>query len=92
MTAINEVAGYSELLIISEVMKCWIKPVTGHIPTHPSPEASPDPNPTLTRTLDLTQGRVGTWPATEQGLKYQVSNLWVEFSDQQQWEGLSYSG
>ena len=41
--------------------------VTGHVPTHPSPEASPEPNQTLTQTLDLTQGRGGAWPATEQG-------------------------
>ena len=41
--------------------------VTGHVPTHPFPEARPDTNPTLTQTLDLTQGRVGTWPTTEQG-------------------------
>ena len=40
---------------------------TGHVPTHPFPEACPDPNPTLTQTLDLTQGRVGTWPTTKQG-------------------------
>ena len=39
--------------------------VTGHVPTHPFPEASPDPY----QTLDLTRGRVGTWPATEQGPK-----------------------
>ena len=39
----------------------------GHVPIHPFPEAGPDPNPTLTQTLDLTQGRVGTWPATKQG-------------------------
>ena len=38
-----------------------------HVPTHPFPEASPDPNPTLTQTLDLTQERVGTSPTTEQG-------------------------
>ena len=44
-----------------------IKPVYGHVPTHPSPEACPDPNPTFTQTLDLTQGRVGTWLATKQG-------------------------
>ena len=42
--------------------------VTGHAPTHPCSEASPDPNSTLT--LDLTQGRVGTCPATEQGPKF----------------------
>ena len=41
--------------------------VTGHVPTHPSPEASPDLHLTITQTLDLTQGRVGMWPATEQG-------------------------
>ena len=41
--------------------------VTGHIPTHPFLVASPDPNPALTQTLDLSQGRVGTWPATERG-------------------------
>ena len=34
--------------------------VTGHVPTHSFPEAIPDPNPTLTQNLDLTQGRVGT--------------------------------
>ena len=34
-------------------------PVTGNVPTHPFLEASPDPNLTLTQTLDLTQGRVG---------------------------------
>ena len=39
--------------------------VPGHVPTHPFPEASPDTNPTLTQTLDLIQGRVGTWPGTE---------------------------
>ena len=39
--------------------------VMGHVPTHPFPVASPDPNPTLTQTVDLSQGRVGTWPATE---------------------------
>ena len=27
----------------------------------------PTPKLTLTQTLDLTQGRVGTWPETEQG-------------------------
>ena len=32
--------------------------VMGLIPTHPFPEAIPNPNPTLTQTLDLTQGRV----------------------------------
>ena len=47
--------------------------VTGHVPTHPSPEASPDPNPTLTQTLDLTQGRVSTWPATEQEDRQRLS-------------------
>ena len=41
--------------------------VTGHVSSYPFPEASPDPNLTLTQTLDLTQGRVGMWPATEQG-------------------------
>ena len=39
----------------------------GHLPTHPFPEASPDPNPTLTQTLDRTKGRVGMWPGTQQG-------------------------
>ena len=39
--------------------------VAGHVPTHPFLEANPDP--TLTQTLNLTWGRVGTWPATEQG-------------------------
>ena len=39
----------------------------GHVPTHPFPEASPDPNLTLIQTLDLSQGRVGMWPTTEQG-------------------------
>ena len=39
----------------------------GHIPTHPFPEASPDPNLALTQTLNLTQGRVGTCPGTKQG-------------------------
>ena len=34
--------------------------VTGHFPAHPITEASPDPNRTLTQTLDLTQGRVCT--------------------------------
>ena len=48
-------------------MHCGSSLFTGHVPTHPFPEASPDPNLTLTQTLDLTQGRVGTWPATEQG-------------------------
>ena len=38
----------------------WIKPGYGLVP-------SPDPNLSLTQTLDLTQGRVGTWPTTEQG-------------------------
>ena len=37
--------------------------VTGHVPTHPFPVAIPGPNLTLTQTLDLNQGRVGTWPA-----------------------------
>ena len=41
--------------------------ITGHVPTNPFPDACPGPNPTLTQTLDLTQGRVGTGPATEQG-------------------------
>ena len=31
--------------------------VMGYVPTHPFPEASPDPNPTLTQTLDVTWGR-----------------------------------
>ena len=39
----------------------------GHVPTHPYPEAIPNPNLSLIQTLDLTQGRVGTWPATKQG-------------------------
>ena len=43
-----------------------VKPGYGPRPYSPLPEASPDPNLTLTQTLDLTQGRVGTWPATEQ--------------------------
>ena len=43
--------------------------VTGHVPTHPFPDTCPDPNPTLTQTLDLTQRRGGTWPATKQGPK-----------------------
>ena len=49
----------------------------GHVPTHPFPDASPDPNLTLTQTLDLTQGRVGTWPAIEQVqiYDYTQSNL-----------------
>ena len=34
--------------------------VTGHVPTHPFPEVSPDPNLTLTQTLHPTRGRVGT--------------------------------
>ena len=46
----------------------------GNVPTHTFPEASPDLNPTLTQTLDLTQGRVGTWSAAEQGLKSSVSH------------------
>ena len=33
----------------------------------PTPSLNPDPNPTLTHTL--TQGRVGTWPASMQGSK-----------------------
>ena len=37
-----------------------IKPGSGHVPTHPFPEASPGPNLTLSQTL-------GTWPSTEQG-------------------------
>ena len=36
--------------------------VTSHVLSHPFLEAIPDPNLTLTKTLDL-----GTWPATEQG-------------------------
>ena len=47
--------------------------ITGHTPTHPFPEASPDPNLTLAQTLDLTQGRVGMWPTTEQGPKFQAT-------------------
>ena len=55
--------------------------VTGHVPTHPFPEASPDPNLTLTQTLDLIQGRVGTWPATEQGPNgLTATAVWMEFS------------
>ena len=42
--------------------------VMGHVPTHPFPETSPDPTLALSQTLDLTQGKVGTWPATEQVL------------------------
>ena len=41
--------------------------VAGHIPTHPFLEADPNPDPTLSQTLNLTWGRVGKWPATEQG-------------------------
>ena len=48
---------------------------TVHVPTHPFPEASPDTNPTLTQTLDLTQGRVGTWAATEQGPYFDTNLL-----------------
>ena len=44
-----------------------IKPASGPRRHPPFPEASPDLYPTLTQTLDLTQGRVGTWPATEEG-------------------------
>ena len=45
--------------------------VSGHVPSHPSPEASPNPNPnlTVTQTLDLTKG---TWSATEQGSSHLV--------------------
>ena len=39
--------------------------VEGHVPTHPSLEA--DPNPILTQTLNLTQGRVGAWLTTVHG-------------------------
>ena len=40
-----------------------------YLPT--PPVASPRPiNPTLTQTLDLTHGRVGTWPATKQGPEF----------------------
>ena len=46
---------------------CLSSLFTGHVPTHPFPEACPDPNPTLTQTLGLTQGRVGTLPTTKQG-------------------------
>ena len=33
----------------------------------PLPFRETNPNPTLTQTLDLTQGRIGTWSATVQG-------------------------
>ena len=38
----------------------------GHVPTHPFPDVIPNPDLTLTQTLNLTQETVGTWPATEQ--------------------------
>ena len=48
----------------------WIKPGCRPRPyplnPNPFPEATPDPSLTLTQILDLTQGRIGTWPATEQ--------------------------
>ena len=52
---------------------------TGHVPTHSFPVASPDPNPTLTQNLDLAQGRVGTWPATERGPK--VDRVFLDFAE-----------
>ena len=58
---------YLDLFALHAPMLFWINLVTGHVPTHPFPEASPDPDLTLTQTLDLTQRRVGMWPATEQG-------------------------
>ena len=48
---------------LSSILGSWRPPkrasslVKGHVPTHPFPEASPDPN----QTLDLAQGRGGTF-------------------------------
>ena len=65
----NQISGYLFLspLFVRTLAILGSSLFMGHIPTHPFPEASPDPNPTLTQTLDLTQGRGGTWPASEQG-------------------------
>ena len=78
LSALPETSGFPDITQASFNKYLWYKMildmpwdgsslVTGHVPTHPFPEASADLNLTLTQTLDLTQGRVGTWPATEQG-------------------------